>query len=78
MSLEDELIQQDKQAMTTEEWLEQWVASLSAADRKVWNAWLDDPRRPAAAMFRVARAHGYPRKLTSFKSYVRDHRDALG
>lgn len=78
MSLEDELSEHEKSTLTTEVWLERWVATLSAKDQRTWHAWLSDPTKPAAVLYRVIHAHGYPRKASVFRHWVKEYRESLG
>jgi hypothetical protein len=73
MSLEDELT--SLLPPSTTQWISEWYAKLSTADRKTWDSWLADSTKPSTVMFRVIRAKGYPGGETTFRHWVHEHRD---
>lgn len=77
MSLADELAEA-RQPTQTEAWIANWCDTLDDSDRATFDAWMADPRRSVAPMFRAVERRGYPCGLEAFRRWVnkQQQRDA--
>jgi hypothetical protein len=76
MSLADELAE-TRGPSKTDLWMADWYSELDDEDKATFDAWVANPRRSIAPMFRAVERRGYPCGLEAFRRWVKaQHRDA--
>lgn len=59
-----------------EAWIANWYETLDDDDRAWFDAYLADPHKQSAPLWRVCKKHGFPYTENPFREWVNDRRGA--